>query len=38
MSFSVVTDGNGQALGSAAMARDATERYLAELARRKAGG
>lgn len=38
MSFSVVTDGAGQSLGSAAMARDVTERYLAELARRKAGG
>jgi len=38
MSFCVVTDGAGQSLGSAAMARDVTERYLAELARRKAGG
>ena len=38
MSFSVVTDGAGQSLGSAAMARDVTARYLAELERRKAGG
>ena len=38
MSFCVVTDGAGQTLGSAAMARDVTERYLAELARRKVGG
>lgn len=30
MSFSVVTDGAGQVLGSAAMARDVTERYLAQ--------
>lgn len=36
MSFSVVTDGNGRALGSAAMARDATARYLAEQAARRA--
>ncbi|MBS7348981.1 MAG: PAS domain S-box protein [Comamonas sp.] len=34
MSFSVVTDGEGEVLGSAAMARDATERYLAERAKR----
>lgn len=38
MSFCVVTDGHGQSLGSAAMARDATERYVAELARRKTHG
>ena len=38
MSFCVVTDGAGQSLGSAAMARDVTSRYLAELERRKAGG
>ena len=37
MSFAIVTDGTGQALGSVAMARDATERYLAELAARQAG-
>lgn len=36
MSFSVVKSADGQVLGSAAMARDATERYLAERAR-KAG-
>ncbi|OJU92961.1 MAG: hypothetical protein BGO13_11420 [Burkholderiales bacterium 66-5] len=36
MSFAIVTDGAGQALGSVAMARDATGRYLAELAARKA--
>ncbi len=34
MSFSVVTNGEGEVLGSAAMARDATERYLAERAER----
>lgn len=34
MSFSVVKDDGGHVLGSAAMARDATERYLAERARR----
>ena len=33
MTFSVVRDAAGHALGSAAMARDATERYLAERAR-----
>ncbi len=38
MSFAIVTDGRGAALGSVAMARDATERYLAELAARKASG
>ena len=38
MSFSVVKDAAGQVLGSAAMARDATERYLAERARKAAGG
>lgn len=38
MSFAIVTDGHGTALGSVAMARDATERYLAELAARKASG
>ena len=37
MTFSVVKAADGQVLGSAAMARDATERYLAERAR-KAGG
>lgn len=36
MSFSIVTDADGHALGSVAMARDVTERYLAEKARRKA--
>ncbi|ODS90906.1 MAG: histidine kinase [Comamonas sp. SCN 65-56] len=36
MSFAIVTDGGGQALGSVAMARDATERYLAQLAARTA--
>lgn len=38
MSFAIVTDGHGKALGSVAMARDATGRYLAELAARKASG
>lgn len=38
MSFAIVTDGQGAALGSVAMARDATARYLAELAARKASG
>ena len=38
MSFSVVKDAAGQVLGSAAMARDATARYLAEQARRASGG
>jgi PAS domain S-box-containing protein len=38
MSFGVVCDDEGRALGSVAMARDATERYLAEQARRAAGG
>ena len=38
MTFSVVRDAAGHALGSAAMARDATERYLAERARKAAGG
>ncbi len=37
MTFSVVKAADGRELGSAAMARDATERYLAERAR-KAGG
>ena len=37
MTFSVVLGDDGRALGSAAMARDATERYLAERAR-KVGG
>lgn len=36
MSFSVVKSADGQVLGSAAMARDATERYLAERARKAA--
>lgn len=36
MTFSVVLGDDGRALGSAAMARDATERYLAERARRSA--
>ena len=36
MTFSVVCDESGQALGSAAMARDVTERYLAEKAQRAA--
>ncbi len=36
MSFSVVKSTDGQVLGSAAMARDATERYLAERARKAA--
>lgn len=38
MSFAIVTDGRGAALGSVAMARDATERYLAELTARKSAG
>lgn len=38
MSFAIVTDGQGQVLGSAAMARDATERYLAERAAAAAPG
>ena len=38
MSFSVVKDAAGQVLGSAAMARDATARYLDEQARRAAEG
>lgn len=38
MSFSVVRSASGQVLGSAAMARDATERYLAERARKAASG
>ena len=37
MSFSVVKDEAGQVLGSAAMARDATARYLAEQAMRAGG-
>jgi len=37
MTFSVVKAADGRVLGSTAMARDATERYLAERAR-KAGG
>jgi PAS domain S-box-containing protein len=36
MSFGVVRGEDGAALGSVAMARDATERYLAEQARRAA--
>ncbi len=36
MTFSVVLGDDGRALGSAAMARDATERYLAARARRSA--
>ena len=36
MSFAVVKGEDGQVLGSAAMARDATERYLAERARQAA--
>ncbi|MCZ2134888.1 MAG: PAS domain S-box protein [Burkholderiales bacterium] len=36
MSFAVVHDAEGRACGSVAMARDATERYLAERARRDA--
>lgn len=36
MTFSVVTTEDGRVLGSAAMARDVTERYLAERARRAA--
>ncbi|QXL84197.1 PAS domain S-box protein [Comamonas sp. NLF-1-9] len=35
MSFAIVCDEEGQALGSAAIARDATERYLAQLAARQ---
>lgn len=38
MSFAVVKSATGQVLGSAAMARDATERYLAERARKAAAG
>ncbi len=38
MSFAVVKGADGQVLGSAAMARDATARYLAEQARRAAAG
>jgi len=38
MTFSVVKAADGQVMGSAAMARDATERYLAERARKAAGG
>ena len=38
MSFAVVKDADGRVLGSAAMARDATARYLAEQARRAAAG
>ena len=38
MSFAVVKDEAGRVLGSAAMARDASARYLAEQARRAAGG
>ena len=37
MTFSVVKDEDGRVLGSAAMARDVTERYLAERARKAAG-
>lgn len=36
MSFAVVKSADGKVLGSAAMARDATERYLAERARKAA--
>ncbi len=36
MSFGVVKDDDGSVLGSVAMARDATERYLAEKVRREA--
>lgn len=36
MTFSVVRSATGEALGSAAMARDVTERYLAEKAARAA--
>ena len=38
MSFGVVKHDDGRVLGSVAMARDATERYLAEVARRVAAG
>ncbi len=38
MSFGVVRDDHGQVLGSVAMARDATARHLAEMARRTATG
>ena len=38
MSFGVVKHDDGRVLGSVAMARDATERYLAEVARRPAAG
>lgn len=38
MSFAIVTDDQGLALGSVALARDATERYLAQLSARKASG
>ena len=38
MSFGVVKHDDGRVLGSVAMARDATERYLAEVARRAAAG
>lgn len=37
MSFSVVTAADGEVLGSAAMARDVTEWFLAEKAKRNAG-
>lgn len=36
MSFSIIVDDAGNVLGSAAVARDVTERYLAERARRNA--
>ena len=36
MSFAVVKNGEGHVLGSVAMARDATERHLAERAQRQA--
>lgn len=36
MSFAIVTDDQGTALGSVALARDATERYLAQLSARRA--
>jgi len=38
MSFAIVTDDQGMALGSVALARDATERYLAALSARKSSG
>ena len=38
MSFGVVKHDDGRVLGSVAMARDATERYLAVVARRAAAG